>query len=348
MPAFRPSSTLVPASCSRGRFAAATCVLAALLGLSAAGCLDEAPRGNPLDPLANNFADEGGVAGRVTGFYEPLEPIAGAEVRLTPGPYLAETDAAGRFAVRGLPSGTYLLAAAPSGFAGRVDTVAVEAGRTTPVDLRLNGLPTASDVALTAVHISRWWPQEDLYLLDVQVAATDPDGQADVTRVWLEVPDWAFADTLAAGRAPGTYAGRLEERRLPGGRLHALLGRTVQVWARDRVGAVGPPVEAALTRVIDAVPVAVSPQGLETVADPRPTLVWDRLRLPFDVTFEVEVVRVDNGILTTTAVVAGLPAEATSAQPPEALAPGSYIWTVTVVDEYGNRSRSKEAGFVVP
>ena len=101
-------------------------------------------------------------------------------------------------------------------------------------------------------------------------------------------------------------------------------------------------------RIIEQTPVPAAPQGLEPVADPRPTLTWEPAALPFPFTYRVDVVQVfDANIHTVLHTVEAIPSSATTLRVPAPLGRGTYYWTLSVVDAFGNRSRSKEAGFLV-
>ncbi|ARA91745.1 hypothetical protein AWN76_000235 [Rhodothermaceae bacterium RA] len=324
----------------------AVLLLGAGLAGATAGCLQEAPRGNPLDPLSPDFEDVGGLEGRVTTVYPPFGGLAGAEVRLTPGPFLAVTASDGRYAFPGVPSGAYQMRVTRDGYAPVDTAVTVLLGSVVQMDLALPGRPAVTTAALRAVQIHRWFPQEPLQILDVTVAVADPDGVQDVERVWLEVPALGYADTLAGAGGPGQFAGTIVGAELPAS-LQALQGQAMHLGVRDRSGVVVVVDAPPLVRVIDFVPVAVSPQGLEPVSGPPFELAWEPVVLPYSFTFRLDVVRVEADIQTPVVSIPDLSAELNTYTLTTALDPGDYFWTVSVVDAFGNRSRSREAGFQV-
>lgn len=322
-----------------------------LLGLSA--CLGDAPREHPLDPLSGQYRDEGSVAGRVTGIYPPFPGREGVRVRLVPQqagrPELAtRTDGAGAFRLDGIPAGLYAVIAERDGFRSAADTVEIAVGNETEVLFRLDALPRVIEQDVRSVHVSRWFPGDSYFLEVARVAVTDDDDPGDVTGVDLVVPD------LDGFRAPlerveeGVYAATLAAEALPGGRVQNLLGRALrfEVWDQSGNAGLGEPV--SLVRVIEQTPETVRPQGLEAVADPTPTLEWRPAQLPFDFTYRIDVYFVDGqGIPNLVEMAEGLPPDRLSYTVQTALGAGDHFWSVWVVDEAGNRSRSKEAGFRV-
>ena len=331
-------------------------VLCAALGLAASVGCGDAPRGNPLDPLADGFRDEGGISGRVTGLYPPFPGRPGVQVRLIPvgpagRPELAtRTDGEGRFALSDVPAGPYAVEADEEGFASAADTVSVEAGVVAEAMIQLNALPVVTEQSLRSVHILRWPPLEPVFQLEVEAAAEDPDRPQDLAGASLVVPGLDFsAELVETEPGTGVFAATLDERELPAPGVETLLGQTVRIEARDVSGnaGLGPP--QSLVRVIEQSPQTVSPQLLETVNTPTPTLVLQPAQLPFAFTYRVDVFVVNAaGIPQLVDRYEDIDPNQTSLQVEEELASGEdHFWTVWVVDAFGNRSRSREAGFTV-
>lgn len=321
-----------------------------LLGLALwAGCLGEAPRGNPLDPLSEGFEAAGDVVGRVTGFYAPFSGLAEAEVRLTPGPYVAQTDADGQFVIEGVPVGMYEITAVKDGYEVGLDTVAVAVGQARRKELRLSGLPAIASLTLQTSHVSRWWPPPlDLYVLTVTADIVDPDGLADIDSVWVEIPALGFDAPLPAAQVPGRFQRSLPEAELPTATLFELQGLDIRVRTLDRSGSRMHSSPQSLSRILDVVPVAGEPQAGISITDPQPTLTWQQVRLPHTFSYRVAVARVDLGAETRVWALDGIDANATNVRVGVPLAPGAtYNWTIDIVDGFGNWTRSRPVGFIV-
>lgn len=315
----------------------------------ASGCLSDAEHSNPLDPRSDDFENTGAVAGSTTRFYPPFTPMEDVEVRLTPGPFVARSGPDGRFTLLDVPVGEYAVHAERAGFLSRSDTLTVSLGTTTgDVSLRLDGLPVVRSFDLRTVHISRWWPQDELYMLEIAANVEDPDGVRDLTNVRFEIPAFEFEHELEATGIAGRYQSTLLESSLPAPTLHALQGTEFVLTAQDAAEfqTVAPP--RSIIRVIDETPVAREPQNLTSVEGGRPLLVWEDVVLPYAFTYRIDIVRDEANVQALVLTAADIQAPETSYQVEAALPSGTYFWTVTVVDDFGNRSRSKEAGFVVP
>src|SRR5690606_10557784 len=163
----------------------------------------------------------------------------------------------------------------------------------------------------------------------------------------VTLPNAGASVHLLPGSLPGSFQQVVPADSFPTGSVHAVLGESAFVRIRDRDGHEALHPLSMPVRVIDDTPVAVSPQGLETVTDPRPLLTWARLDLPYPMTYRVEVVRDEANTDILVQEIVDISADSVSVRLPIPLSTGSYYWTVWVVDSHGNASRSKEAGFLV-
>ncbi len=333
-----------------------TGILLIVWACSLAGCLDDPLRDNPVDPLAEGVDRSALVAGTVGS--RAQQPLAGVAVTLArsdaaPG-FTTDTDGAGRYEIA-VPPGSYALTFALDGYAPFHATLDAEAGLRQERSATLNGAPRVDSAGVTAHHISRVWPPPaDVYQYRVVVRAADADGTADLERVWMEVPELGLVDTLEVTPVPGLFEAVRPAETLPGGRVHDLVGTPIQVYVRDRLGEVSPAGAPLLARVIEDTPLVLAPQAGTLVTVEQPALSWVCTDVPYIHTYRVDVVRVDAAVQNLAAAAEGLVPEAvcdaggTGTVPaPAPLDAGSYFWTVSIVDTFGNLSRSKEAGFLV-
>ena len=331
---------------------ALTLALSLTLGM---GCLGEAPHDNPLDPNSDDFvtATEGEVVGRVTDRAD--EPLSMAEVRLIPAPSVSQTelvgrtDAAGRFEITGIAEGTgYRLEVSTEGYEiGVIDQIDVDAGRVEELPaLRLNALPTIVEATFRTIHVSRWWPVNDLFFLEVDVQAGDADGLFDLDDLVFEIPELNFSVPLDP-RIAGRFDKRIRADSLPTASLHNLLGRTLRLTVRDMEGAVTSSSQQ-LVRVVTGTPTTVAPPQGAVVDNSLPLLTWDPFPPQFPFTYQIDLFRNEANVNIPVDQIPGIPMDAISQQVRFPLSTGSYLWTVTVVDEFGNLSRSKEAAFRIP
>ena len=312
------------------------------------GCFEGAPRRHPLDPRGENFLDEGALAIQVTNFYPPRSGLAGVKVRVSPGLVTGETDPSGMVIIPSLSSGSYTLNVAKDGFAPQESTIDIKAGETKQVNVQLAGLPEFVRTQVSSIHIRRWFPPPDeLFSIEFQTEIQDHDGLADIDSVWIDLPDFDYSHPLSLQTEPGHYAQRIPAEDLPVS-IQALYGREFFLIARDRSGATNSSEPLHIIRVISPTPLALSPEDLTLLSNNLPEFTWEPISLAYPFTYRIDIVRVDQNIQSLVQTISDIPSTAVSIPAGEPLTSGEYFWTVSIVDEFGNLSRSREAGFRIP
>jgi len=310
-------------------------------------CFKNAERDNPLDPASDQFTNVGTISGRAFTFYSPFQPLAGVEIKLpAPGIFL-RSDANGEFLISDLPAGAYDLIASKAGYQPDSTRVEVTFGKTANVEFHLDGIPVVEKLSVVSGKINRWFPTDPLWLIEIEARVTDPDGVGDISEVIYAVPSIDLTDTLSATTTLGLYRKSLRETELVGQSFQNFIGRDIFVSVDDRAGASIQSQAIRLARIVEVVPVASEPIGLSTISITRPLLVWRQMSLPFPFSYRLELFRNDSGITTEIWKTEGLASADTTARVEPVLSGGLYFWTVSVVDEFGNWSRSKEAAFQV-
>ena len=318
------------------------------------GCFGDVDHDNPLDADSDGFEAVGTISVSATRFYPPFEGLDGVEVqfsRLEDGRAaklirIDQTRGGGVLLASGLEEGRYEVLASLSGFSSSRDSVIVEIARVKSVNVALDGLPFATQQSVVAVHTSRWFPQpQDLFTLEIDVRMDDPDGTADIDSVWIEIPSTGLSLPLLPTPTLGRFAETISENRLSPFLLQQLLGLDVHIRAVDQAGFDNLIEPRRLVRVIDETPIAISPQGETLLSTSTPQLVWEAARVPFGFTYRIDVVREEVNVQVTVETQQDVSSLASSAVVSTPLTPGNYYWTISIVDTFGNRSRSKEAGF---
>ena len=103
-----------------------------------------------------------------------------------------------------------------------------------------------------------------------------------------------------------------------------------------------------LVRVVEDTPTTVAPRQGVLLDNGLPLLTWDPFPPQFLFTYRIDIFRDEAGVAVRVFQISDIAMDVTSRQLPIPLPTGAYFWTVTVIDEFGNQSRSKEAGFLIP
>ncbi len=310
------------------------------------GCVKDAERDNPLDPKSDLFNDRGTIRGKVYSYYQPFRPIHYADIIIHPDHHWTTSNEYGDFTLTQLPAGDYTIHVQKEGYRPDSLNMTLKPGDNTYFQFNLNGLPGLVSNKISIGHISRWWPTNDLYTIKIEAEVSDPDGVADIQSVQLSIPDYDILLDLDRTQNPAIFSLMLNEEDLPLSSVHKLLGYPMYIHFHDLPESHCTTDAFYAARVIEDIPTPLSPISL-AIVDGRPTLIWQKTRLPFPFTYDINIYRIDQGINTLVGQSAGIPSDSLSYQVPILLSEGTYFWTLTVKDEFGNWSRSKEAAFQV-
>ncbi len=312
------------------------------------GCFGDADRNNPLDPKAGEFRNQGSISGETVTYFTPFLPVPEATIVLQPAGRLTVSDADGRFSFLDVPTGKYLLTATKGGYAQATDSVEVRVAGNASSRLNLDALPTIDSLTVTSVHLRRPPPNLDVdFFLQVTARIGDADGDNDVTLAVVEVPTLTFRDTLSITQTVGRFQKQIPAASFPGGLLQPLLGQQIFLLAYDRAGNVSRSDPVSVARVISETPQLVSPIDFDFADSRNPVLTWRAMDLPFISTFTVDVVRFEFGLEDPVWSQSQIEGSATSIQVVPTLIPAVYKWTLSVVDEFGNFSKSTQPAFRV-
>ena len=316
---------------------------AMLLAGTMLSCAPDAPHDNPLDPSSPGFANSGTVLGTVVLMSDPRIGIPSAEVMLAPSGPVYLTDASGGFALTGLPAGTAVVIASKSGLLTDTVMITVQAGSSLPLEIQLDALPVITQGQIITKKLDEYFPGPT-YLAQISADIGDPDGLTDLDSVWSVIEDlWVPMSYSPASRL---YEATVFDFDLPTNNLQWLVGKELRIVARDVPGALAEAANLYLTRIIEESAVPVSPAAGDTTG-PSPLLQWNPAPVTFFHTLTLEIVRQDAGTQTTIWSQALVDAGLQEFQYAGSLTPGSYFWTVAVVDEFGNMCRSKPSSFLV-
>ncbi|MFQ5628083.1 MAG: hypothetical protein ACE5I1_04920, partial [bacterium] len=128
--------------------------------------------------------------------------------------------------------------------------------------------------------------------------------------------------------------------------ISKLVGSPFQVVAHDFPGVAITSEPFFLARVISEVPEAFSPTD-GVVASDAPVFRWQLPQIEFSFTQRIEVFRFDAGFPVTVTTISNIKPDVRSLPYIGRLSTGTHFWTITIIDDFGNSSRSKEATFQV-
>ncbi len=312
----------------------------------AAGCAD-VPRDNPLDPLSPGYNGQGALSGTVVLKLQGT-PIPLARVSVPEAAVSVATDSLGHFIVSRLPAGTWTVISSQENFTPDTEHVSLPAGGAQSLTISLNGAPTVLSDSILTRKIDQYYPSAQYYV-DVSARVTDPNGISDLDSVWFSAGSVLYP--MAYDPSLQQYLTRVFKYDIPTNTIQWLVGRPLFIVSRDRSGAVNTSDPFYVSRVIETGATPVYPSSLNNdTTGGVPLLKWLAPDVTFAFTYTLTISRDDAGTQTVVWQEANVNSLLTQYQYPAGatpLDPGIYVWSVTVVDEFGNFCRSKESSFVV-
>ncbi len=313
-----------------------------------AGCLD-APRENPLDPSSPNFQNSVSVSGQVT-IRDQNNGVASATVLCVEQGVSVTTDSNGTYAFRRLLSGTTTLIASKPGFVADTAKLQLNPGRSVTVPFALNGTPVVLADKITTHKYDQYFPSP-AYTVDVTASVTDPNGITDVDSAWFAVDTLLYP--MAFSVPTQQFQTTLAKSDFPTNTIDWLVGKSLKIRSSDRHGGVGWSDPFTVTRVIENTAVPTYPTSLNgDTTGSTPLFKWNPPGVTFSFTYTLECLQVIAGTESLVWTLANLGATNLQQQFPgdgsgQVLTQGNYVWRISVIDVFGNSSRSKEAAFVV-
>jgi len=200
----------------------------------------------------------------------------------------------------------------------------------------------------------RSWGFFDLVDLDLTATVSDTDG---VDSVWA-TSDIGLLGALDLTPYASRWAATISEDSLPGKRLEMLVGHPIWIYCLDGLGNVTRSEANTLVRVLYIPPLPDYPSYQDTV-NIRPTLTWYSYSVDFTHTFTIDVsfLRAPQNVITLVYHKDEISPDSLSHTLSSDLEPtledsldsgnSYYFWTLTVVDEFGDRITSLENTFEV-
>ncbi|MDD8017516.1 MAG: hypothetical protein PHP42_04015 [Bacteroidota bacterium] len=315
------------------------------------GCIDDVPHDNPLDPLSPSFKKIGSLSGHVI-IANQTTGVAGADISAIDDGISVTTDSLGNFSFVQLSTGTHRFVCTKQNFSNDTFSVNIQSGVSSQVLRSLNGAPIVLSQKILTRKIDQYFPSPE-YFVEIAANVTDPNGFNDLVTVWFA------ADTL---RFPMSYSptsrnfeATLLKSNFPTNTIQWLVGKPLHIISRDTNNAVNISDPFFVTRVIEngATPTDPSPFNNDTIKISPFSFNWTPPNVTFNYTYTLTVSRIINaGIQSVVWTNSGIHSLTQTQQyPPDGstplLQPGNYVWTISVVDDFGNYARSKESSFVV-
>jgi len=307
------------------------------------GCAPDAPHDNPIDPGSPGHKTDAALSGIVLSFGLHSSGVPNALVAILENGTAQYTDANGNFSFANAPSGNVTLVVSKSSYMSDTVLVNLTAGTNFKDTLYIDPLPQVSSAQVVTSRIDQWWPAP-VYSALVTAVAVAPDGLGfDTSAVFVKVDSLTFKMNSVDAR---NWQAEINSSQLPNQDLQWLVGKEFIIYATDQERGTGASTGFYVTRLIETDAILTSPIYPDT-ASSHPEFTWQQQTLPYDYTYQLQIYQVNSGTQTPVGSPIGISSDSGSYVYLDSLAAGQYSWTITIVDNFGNSSTSKEASFLV-
>jgi hypothetical protein len=302
-----------------------------------------APRVNPFDPLNSDY-NYGVIEGIVETINFPRTGIKDVNVVWEKKNIITKTDTNGRFRLDNIPIENGLLTFYKEGY--KSDTLVVTWGISKRIYTQVffNGIPELDSVAIYTLVRNRFSqnPVSELF-----VKAWITDIERDLDTVFVYNPELNLMEPLEHPEEK-TYETVLTEAELNVDDIEQTIGLDFDILIKDTDNNQFIIGSERITRVIKDEVTGQLPSNDSLVVSQPFSFQWNRFRAGYDFTHMIEVYTYD--FFNNSQLVhrkENIPSDSTSYYMNQTLAKGNYYWVIWVIDQFQNRSRSKEATFQI-
>lgn len=299
----------------------------------------EAPRENPLDPENpdNNFSTISGVVRTVK---VPNQPIEGVQVFWEKEKILVQTDADGTFRIEGISPESGMLFFEKEGYSRDSLEVIWNDTRFVTITKQLNSTPKFLTGSMISIVENRF---DDIQVYSILVRTFITDDEGDVDSVFIQNSQ-IDVNTPLSNVTPVFFQHEFQIDQLNLTSIDDAIGREFDVVAKDALGKEFVINQISVKRIIKDNIVNNTPSNNEIIPSDSLEFNWTRFTPGYSFNYWLQIYTntVDPDLVWERNNISSddimLDIEST-------LSPGDYFWVLWVVDNFGNRARSRPLTF---
>ncbi len=301
----------------------------------------DAPRKNPLDPEnPDNIYHI--LEGKVKTVSLPAQPLPDVTVYWNKQTTKTQTNSEGIFSFETINTQNGWLRFEKEGYVSDSTYIQWNNDKKIFVEISLNALPSLDSLMVFSIILNRY-PSLQKEQIAVEAKISDEDNDIDTVRVIIN--QIVFSSDLPFNTSNKWYQKTFSIFDLDIPRVERLVGHDFLIDVKDIFNHQFIVGRSTIERVIREEIIFISPAGNDTTSV-NPTLIWQAFEPGFVFVYQLQVFTseitpqliwqkgyLDNNLTSYTGEM-NLP-------------PGEYFWVIWAIDEFGNRTRSKPASFIV-
>jgi hypothetical protein len=306
-----------------------------------------------MDPSSPEYSNTTSVTGHVY-LLDINSSLASAKVHSIENDITVLSDGNGYFSFQYLSVGPQTLVCSKDNFVSDTQHIVLQSRTSTDVPFYLNGAPYVLSQNILTRKIDQYYPSPQ-YFVDITASVTDPNGIVDVDSVWFSVDTLLYPMEYSV--TTKQFQTTLYKYDIPTNTIQWLVNKPLKIRSKDRRNAVNLSTSFYVSRIIEntAIPTYPTTNPLTQIQDTTgstPMFQWNPPDVTFNYTYTILLSRVESEIRTVVWTYTQIYSSIVQQQylgntGNDTLSAGEYVWTISVVDDFGNYSSSKEASFIV-
>lgn len=301
------------------------------------GC--QAPRNNPFDPENPNL-QLNELSGYVKAARAPHTPICNARIALPEQNFSTMSDDQGYFKFSRLIDHVNKIVVTKPGYVS--DSLMLNEKSSQELEIFLNQIPVIHQFTANTLVINQYPDWQFFYL---QVTASIEDHDQDTDSIWFDIPAANISHNLTFNPDQRQYQIRVSVNDLNVSSLKKFMGMEFRLYLRDMSHHEFNLASTQISRIIEDQVQLEGPANYSP-ASARPTLHWQQFEPGYACTYTLEIYT-DTFFPALVWQKTGISQDITQTIVDTHLQKGEYFWVIWCVDEFGNRSRSKPASFII-
>ncbi|RME00084.1 MAG: carboxypeptidase regulatory-like domain-containing protein [Calditrichaeota bacterium] len=318
-------------------------------------CTGPAPHSHPLHPASPTYNSSGQVSGRCRSIYDTSIGIPGVKIilqsvgELMPRrEMITETDGNGEFLLDAVAPDSYQVVFQKPGFAEDTARFRLRARGRQEINIGLDALPVLNAAAAFTGHALFGNPIEERYYLTFDVQLTDPDRNLDIESVEAHFDSLGIIMPLLPNTDHSQWHIQVVLDSLQVSQPSAYIGTPFSYKVKTNTNFKPKQINFGpffLVRFIHQKLEIVFPKN-DAIVDGHPVFQWKPVQVPFPFSYRILISRILSPGDFESTQISDIHADSTYKRPSRLLR-SKYFWSISLVDEFGNWTRSREETFEV-
>ncbi len=300
-----------------------------------------APRNNPLDP-ENTENRISSIEGFIKTIQVPQSPIENTKILWVNEGIITRSNKQGFFKFENIEQNDGWMIIEKESYS--IDSLYITFNNQKKISktIFLNAIPQIDDLQFYSVTTNKY-PSNQTYRLGAKIKITDEEN--DIDSVFIENIELNTNKELLYNASSKYYENSISLEDLHITSIDIVIGKEFQINVFDADSTKFVIGKSNIKRIIKEEIVTTSPSGRDTVYSANPLLEWNRFTPGFEYEYLLEIYtdEIQKVLKWQKEISSSEIQYLTDANLPS----GDYFWVIWAIDEFENRTQSKESSFII-